>query len=110
MAYAEATELARILNIRTPTADQTTALERVLDVAASEIDAEIDLDPDTGSIGVYGALVEQVNLQRAAEWWALQPVPLNVIGGDMGSTHLSKNSWEKYAHMLAPLKDQWGLA
>ena len=112
MAYAEATELARILKIRTPTDDQTAALERMLDMAAGEIDAELNLAADSTLSAEGLATVEQVNLQRAAELWFAQEVPLGVtgIGSEFGTTHLARNTWDKYAYQLAHLKDQWGLA
>ena len=112
MAYAEATELARILKIRTPTSDQTAALERVLDAATKEIDSEIDLDADSVLDAEQTAIAESVCLQRAAELWYLQEVPLGVagIGSDMGATHLASDSWRKYTFRLAPLKGQQGFA
>jgi hypothetical protein len=110
MAYAEATELARILLIRNPSDEQTTAMERKLDVATGEIDREIDL-AGTETLSVEdSALLEDVCLRRAAELWHLDNNSLGVIGSDMGPTYLSKNSWEKYANELANIKGQWGLA
>jgi hypothetical protein len=111
MAYADATELARILKIRTPTTDQTAAMDRLLDAATAEIDAEIDLDADTALDSEQTAIAEQVCLRRAAELWWLQEVPGGIagIGSDMGAVHLARNSWDKYAYDLAPLKGQWGI-
>ena len=112
MAYAEATELAAILKIRTPTSEQTAALERVLDAATGEIDAEIDLSATAVLTPEQGAIAEQVCLRRAAELWFLQGAPTGIagIGSDMGAVHLARNSWDKYAYDLAPLKSQWGIA
>ena len=112
MAYAEATELARVLKIRNPTDDQTAALERMLDAATGEIDAEINLDADTVLTPEQTAIAEEVCVRRAAELWSLQEVPMGIagIGAEMGATHLARNSWDKYAYDLAPLKSQWGLA
>jgi hypothetical protein len=112
MAYADATELARILKIRTPTSDQTAAMERVLDAATKEIDSEINLSADDVLDAEQTAIAEDVCLRRAAELWMLQEVPLGIagIGSEMGATHLARNSWDKYAYDLAPLKAQWGLA
>lgn len=112
MAYAEATELARILKIRNPSTDQTAAMERVLDAATGEINSEIDLAADSVLSPEQTAIAEQVCLQRAAELWELQEVPTGIagIGSEFGTTHLARNSWDKYAYTLAPLKDQWGLA
>jgi hypothetical protein len=57
-------------------------------------------------------LATQVALQRASELWFLQEVPLGLagIGSEFGTAHLARNSWEKYAFTLAPLKEQFGLA
>jgi hypothetical protein len=112
MAYAETDELFRILKIRNPSDEQTAAAERVLDMAAGEIDAELDLAADATLSAAGLVTVEQVNLQRAAELWFQQEVPLGVtgIGSEFGTTHLARNSWDKYAYQLAHLKDQWGLA
>lgn len=111
-AYATVDELFRILKIRNPSAEQEAAGDRVLIAAAVEINAEIDL-VTAGTLSTEQlALVAQVNLQRAAELWFLQEVPLGVsgIGSEFGTTHLARNSWDKYAYTLAPLKEQWGLA
>ena len=110
--YSDTTELARILKIRTPSAEQEIALERVLIAATFEINQEIDLADDGVLAGAEISLAEQVCLQRAAELWHLQEVPLGLagIGSEFGTTHLARNSWDKYAYTLAPLKEQWGLA
>jgi hypothetical protein len=112
MAYAESSELARILKIRTPDSDQTAAMERMLDAATAEIDAEIDLAADTVLSPEQTALAESVCLQRAAELWLLQEVPIGIagIGSEMGATHLANDSWKKYSIRLSSLKDQQGFA
>src|SRR5687767_11302226 len=108
------TELARVLKIRTPSAEQLTALQRVIDVAEGEIDAEIDLADDaTALAGWQLALCEEVALERAVEHWRQQESPFGLIGvgGDLGVTErTARDSWERHAHKLAPLKNQWGLA
>jgi hypothetical protein len=77
-----------------------------------EINAEIDLDDDTELSGEQLRLCEEVNLQRAAELWKLQEVQFGIVGlgSEFGATHIARNTWDKYAYTLAPLKDQWGLA
>ena len=109
MAYVEATELARVLKIRTPSTDQTNAMERCLDAATVEIDAEIDLPADVVLDSGQTAVAEQVCLQRAAELWALQEVPLGFvgIGSDFGASRLAADSFRKYAITLSPLKQGW---
>jgi hypothetical protein len=111
-AYASISELARILKIRVPSTEQEAAMSRVLAAAAGEINAEIDLAADVELEGWQVALAAQVNLQRAEELWHLQEVPLGLagLGSEFGATHMARNSWDKHAYTLAPLKDQWGLA
>jgi hypothetical protein len=110
--YATVTELARILKIRTPSDEQTIAMRRCLVSAAVEINAEIDLGADTDLSGAQLRLCEEVNLQRAAELWKLEEVQFGIVGlgSEFGATHMARNTWDKYAFTLAPLKDQWGLA
>lgn len=110
MAYAEVDELFRLLNIRTPTDEQTAAAERVLDAATAEIDAEIDLAADAVVAPEHGPLLEQVNLDRAMELWQTMPHGVTGLGSEFGPVHLARNSWDKHAYNLAPVKDQWGLA
>lgn len=113
MAYIETDELARVLEIRSPTPEQLVALQRVLDAATREIDDEIDLADDSDPLSGDGlALAEQVCVQRACELWGLQQVPLGLagIGSEFGTAYLARNSWEKYAFTLAPLKEQFGIA
>jgi hypothetical protein len=104
-------ELFRLLKIANPTAAQTLAGERVLLAASGEIDSEIDLAADDDPLaGWQLALVEEVNLERAVELWRETPFGIVGIDSDIGGTHTARNTWERYAHKLAPLKSQWGLA
>ena len=112
MAYADTTELARILKIRTPSDEQEAAMDRVLEAAAGEIDSEIDLAADTSLTEAWQlALVEQVNLSRAAELWKLEEVQFGVIiGSELVTGSAPRDTWKKHAVTLAPLKGQWGFA
>ena len=111
MAYAESTELARILKIRTPSTDQTAALERCLDAATQEIDAFIDLPADVVLDSGQTAVAEQVCLERAAELWKLQEVQFGILIGTEGdSTRIARDTWGKHAVTLWPLKQGWGFA
>jgi hypothetical protein len=76
--YAGTAELARVLKLRAPTVDQLAAMERVLETAAYEIDAEIGR---TGAFGTpYPPMVVQVNLERAVEHWSQQESAFGIIG------------------------------
>lgn len=109
--YATIDELFRILKITSPTAAQTAAGERVLLASAGEIDAEVDLASDADPLaGWQLALAEEVNLERAVELWRETPFGIVGIDSDIGGTHTARNTWERYAHKLAPLKSQWGLS
>jgi hypothetical protein len=109
--YAGTAELARVLKLRAPTADQLAAMERVLETAAYEIDAEIGR---TGAFGTpYPPMVVQVNLERAVEHWSQQESAFGIIGlgGAEGFTvRAARDTWDRHAHKLAPLKDSWGIA
>jgi hypothetical protein len=110
--YATVDELARILKIRTPSDEQSLALARVMASAALEINREIDLAAGVTLTSAELALAAQVNLERAAELWKLQEIQFGILelGGDFGPTRIARNTWEKHAFTLAPLKNQWGLA
>jgi hypothetical protein len=132
MAYVDVDELARVLRLRQPSEAQGTAMQRVLDTAAGEINSEIgtswpsaDLasfpfagttDPDTGEYidspdPLAGALVVEVNLERAVEHWQQQESPFGVIGlGESVPTVTAKDSWDRHAAKLVPLKRSWGIA
>jgi hypothetical protein len=110
--FTTATELFRILKIKTPTSDQTAAADRVLLVAANEIMAEIDL-VDPGDLSESDvALCASVNLDRAADLWRhteSAPGILGVVDEAVPST-FGRYSWERYGQRLATVKQQWGIA
>jgi hypothetical protein len=108
--YATVEELARILKIRAPSDDQEAAMLRVLTAAAFEIDSELDRAGSFGS--PYPDLVVEVNLERAVEHWRQQESPFGLIGlgAELPAERTARDSWERHAHKLAPLKQQWGLA
>jgi hypothetical protein len=97
--------------LRAPTVEQSAAMLRVLTTAALEIDSEL------GRAGMFGTpyppLVIQVNLERAVEHWQQQEAAFGIIGlgGAEGfSVRTARDTWDRHAHKLAPLKDTWGLA
>jgi hypothetical protein len=113
MAYTTTTELARVLKLRAPSAEQLVALQRVLDVAEGEIDSEINLAADADPLaGWQLALCAEVALERAVEHWRQQEAPFGLIGlgPEMPAERTARDSWDRHAHKLAPLKNQWGLA
>lgn len=110
--YATAEEFFRIIKIRAPSAEQTTAAERVLLAAAGEINSEIDLPADDGLAGWELSLAAEVNLERAVEHWRQQESPFGLIGlgPEMPAERTARDSWERHAHKLAPIKARWGFA
>jgi hypothetical protein len=106
-AYATSDELFRILKIRSPTTDQTAAADRLLAIAAGEIDSRLGR---TDPLETWQTeLVTEVNLERAAELWAGQEVPLGVIGLDSptGPTYLPRKS--RALEKLTPARQSWGV-
>lgn len=112
--YATVDELARLLKIRAPSSEQTVALERVLTTAAGEINAEVGRTEDNPLTGWELSLAAQVNLERAVEHWQQQEVTfafgLTGVGTDIGATHIARDTWQRHAHKLAPLKEEFGFA
>lgn len=110
--YATADELARRLKIRVPTTEQEAQMDQVLLMATGEINSEIDLSDDADDLaGWQLALTAEVCLERAVELWNEAPFGIiELAAGAFGPTHTARNSWERYAHKLAPLKNQWGVA
>jgi hypothetical protein len=109
--YATAADLARILKITTPSAEQTAAMERVLATAAGEINSEIGRTNSDLS-GWELALADEVALERAAEHWHQLTSPFGFVGLGLDATPFiaSRDSWERHAFKLAPLKGAWGIA
>ena len=110
--YASVSELAQLL--RVSAVDRHNSLIRVLKTAAQEIDDEIGTATISGVATPFSnppALAREVNLERAVEHWQQMQSPFGIIGlGDTGATYTARDSWDRHAHKLAPLKGQWGLA
>lgn len=113
VAYADVDELARILKLRDPSDAQQASMARVLEVAAGEINAEIGL-VDSELSGWQLHLAAEVNLERAVEHWRQMEAPFGLIGIGTefggGAERVARDSWDRHAHKLAPLKESWGIA
>ena len=108
LSYGTTQELARILKIRAPTADQTTAMERVLASASGEVNDEIDR---TDAIaGWQVQLATEVTLERAVEHWQQEEVPYGIWENAVGPLIVGRDTWDRHALKLAPLKQNWGMA
>ncbi len=112
VAYVTATELFRILKVRTPTTEQTAAADRVILTASGEIDREIDRDTTAALETWQLDLAKTVCLDRAADLWRHTESVPGIVGipdEAMPST-FGRYSWNRYAERLAPIKARWGLA
>jgi hypothetical protein len=110
--YASVSELARLL--RVSATDRHNSLMRVLKAAADEIDSEIGTATIGGVATPFSnppAIAREVNLERAVEHWSQMQAPFGIVGlGDVGATYTARDTWDRHAHKLAPLKGSWGLA
>ena len=110
--YASVSELAALLRVRAT--ERGASLRRVLESASAEIDSEIGATDINGAAIPYGsppALVSEVCLERAVEHWQQMQSPFGIIGvGDTGATYTARDSWDRHAHKLSPLKASWGIA
>jgi len=104
--YATVDELAQLLRVDPD--QRHSALRRVLVSAAEEIDAELDR---ASAFTTVPALVVEVNLERAVEHWQQMQSPFGVMGlGSEVPQRIGRDSWDRHAHKLAPLKEAWGIA
>ena len=112
MAYAETSELARVLNLRNLSDEQEAALDRVLEAASTKIDDEVDRPSTDPLSGGHLLLAEQVCLAYAAELWKFQEVQFGLvgIGLETGPTYVPRDAWKKYAIQLESAKRQFGFA
>lgn len=110
-AYATVDELAAKLSIRGSRLQANNdGLQRVLNTAALEIDKEIGgplLSPSEAELN----LLASVNLGRAQDLWEIEGVPMGVLGlGGETPILTPRDSWVRWANMLAALKQEWGIA
>ena len=109
MAYATVAELAALLQVNPVT--RQAQLERVLETAATEIDSELSLLIPYNP-GEAPDLVVEVNIERAVEHWKQMESPFGLIGlgNDSEPGYTGRDTWERHAHKLSPLKEAWGIA
>ncbi len=112
VGYTTTEELQRILKLRDPSTEQTAAMVRVHTTAQVEIDSEIDLAATVTLTDDQLELAAEVQLERAVEHWQQSGTPFGILGIDDrgGATYIARDSWDRHALKLAPLKNQWGFA
>jgi len=112
VGYTTTEELARLLKVIADTYEPQ--LTEVLTAAQGEIDDELGLhetDATPLTSGWKTALAAQVQLERAVEHWHARQIGFNVLGLDTEApVTLSRDTWERHANELAPLKASWGIA
>ena len=106
--YGTAAELARIMKIRSPTTDQLTAMDRVLASASGEVNSEINRLTELAGWQIQ--LATEVTLERAVEHWQQEEVPYGIWENALGAVVVGRDTWDRHALKLAPLKEQWGLS
>ncbi len=87
-------------------------MERVLEDAATEINAEC-LGAGTVWFGTpYPATVIDVNLARAVETWHATEAAggILVLGTEGIPVRLAADTWNRHANRLVPFKTVWGMA
>lgn len=106
--YATVAQLAAAIRIRV-TDDNRAALQRCLDAAAEEIDADLDrLDPLPVPTP---AAITATNIARAVEWWKAADAAYGIIGfEDTGAIRAPRDGFARHAATLTPWKQQWGVA
>lgn len=110
MTTITVTELARVLHIRAPTAEQTVALQRVLDSADLEVTSCIDrIDPLTVQ---EQQLADEVTLERAVEHWQQEESPFGLLGlgGDNVPIYTARDSFQRHRKKLNPIRQLRGVA
>jgi hypothetical protein len=112
VAYVELEELQSLLGLEGASAEQLAGLQRALDEAAQEIDWELGYTPELPAPDPVPPLVAGVNLDRAVEHWRQQYSPFGVMpfGGETTPVVTARNSWNRHALKLQPLKVHAGIA
>lgn len=107
-AYATQAELARVLELRTPTPAQQEAMDRCLDAATYEVDSYIGHDGQYAE--PYPALAVEVTLERAVEHWSQSFAPYGVFQASGQPILTARDTFVRHAHKLLPLKESFGIA
>ncbi len=106
--YGTVDELALILKRLNPNPDQRAAMERVLTAASGEVNAEIDRTDALAPWQIM--LATEVTLERAVEHWQQLQVPYGIWENAVGPVVVGRDTWDRHALKLAPLKQNWGMA
>jgi hypothetical protein len=108
VAYATPEELAAALRVA-PTLKNVDLLEACINAASVEIDHEADRV--TEPIPPDDPLAHMVCIGRGVEWYKVNDAAFGAIGFvDTGVLAAPKDTFARWAAVLIPLKDQYGVA
>jgi hypothetical protein len=105
--YGTVDELFRRLKIRTPTAEQTAAAERIM--VASSTDVNLKMDRSTDLPAGELAIAVESTYQRAEERWNESEVPFGAIGLDNPSGPVFASRHSRALAQLTKLKQRFGV-
>ena len=104
MAYATAADLAAALRIAVTPAN-TDQLTACVDAAAEEIDLDLDIvDPPAPLPDPPPAVIRQVNIARAVEWWKAADAAFGGVGyADIGILRTNPDGFARHSATILPL-------
>lgn len=105
--YGSTDELFRRLKIRSPTADQVAAADRMLTAASGEVNAR--MGRLTGLADWETSLATEVTLERAAELWNESEVPFGAIGLDNPSGPVFISRTSRALQKIKIAQQSWGV-
>jgi hypothetical protein len=106
--YGTVDELARILQITSPTVAQTAAMSRCLEAASYEADSFMARStPLTDARQVQ--LVTEMVYERAREHWQQQEVAFGIWDNALGAVVIGRDTFARHALKLLPLREHFGL-
>lgn len=107
-AYATVAELARVLELRSPSTPQTDAMQRCLDAATFEVDSYVGHTDQY--LSPFPPLAVEVTLERAVEHWSQSFTPYGVFQASGQPILTARDTFIRHGHKLLPLKETFGLA
>jgi len=111
MAYADLADLAAALRVQV-TATTSPRLQACLDAAAEEIDHTLGRPSDAEPLpDPPPALIAQVNVARAVEWWKASDAAFGALGFDnVGVVAAPADGFARHAANLITHTQTFGLA
>lgn len=108
--YATVEELASLLKVNATTF--VVQLTRCLVVATGEIDADVGRPPENPLAGWELSLAAQVCLERGLEHWHQMRSAFGIVtlAEGTGQIWTPRDSWDRHAKKLMPLRASWAIA